>query len=65
MDWNLFDYIVAFALISIFGLAFWVAMRKVTSTKLRIAIGIGILLLFVLVWGELAVGLFGTPWSGS
>jgi len=24
-----------------------------------------VFMLFALVWGELAVGLFGTPWAGN
>ena len=40
-------------------------LRKVTKTQYRIAICAAILLLLLLVWAELAVGIFGTPFAGS
>jgi hypothetical protein len=40
-------------------------IRKVSKIKHRIAICITILVVFLLIWAELAVGIFGTPFAGS
>lgn len=65
VNWNLFDFIVAGALLSIFGLAFELALRKAKDNANRIAI-IGVLLVTLfLIWAELAVGIFGTPFAGN
>ena len=40
-------------------------LRKVKSTKHRILIGGVLLLTLLLIWAELAVGLFGTRFAGS
>lgn len=34
-------------------------------TKKRIFVIIAIIAVLVLIWGELAVGIFGTPFAGS
>lgn len=65
MNWSLFDFIIAF---SLFGLLFFfirgVLRRVKTPWKRRISLLI-VLILFVLIWGELAVGLFGSPFAGN
>jgi hypothetical protein len=47
------------------GLLIDLVLRKVKTKNARIYLVIGILVLFLLVWAELAVGIFGTPFSGS
>jgi hypothetical protein len=42
-----------------------IILRKVKSTKFRIAICLTLLILLILIWTELAVGIFGTPLAGS
>ena len=63
--WDLMDFFVAGVLL--FGTAFLceLVMRNVKKTGNRILICLTILLVFILVWGELAVGIFGTPLGGS
>lgn len=65
VDWRLFDFIIMGALLFGTGAAFVLAARKVQSTKKRIIVGAILLVAFLLVWAELAVGLFGTPFAGS
>lgn len=65
VDWNLFDFVVMGALLLTTGFAYELATRKVTDNKEKIAIGIGVAIVFLLVWAELAVGVFGTPFAGS
>jgi hypothetical protein len=40
-------------------------MRKVKKIEHRVAICAALLLALALVWIELAVGIFGTPFAGS
>ena len=65
VDWNLFDFIVMGVLLLSTGLACELALRKVKTTTSRLLICGAILFLFFLVWAELAVGIFGTPFAGS
>jgi len=63
--WNLIDFIIAGTLLltTFSGIEF--VMRKTNKVRTRIAISIAILFVFALIWVELAVGIFGTPISGS
>jgi len=65
VSWTIFDFIVMGFLLLSTGLLCEFAIRKVTQSKHKIAICAAILLAFLLVWAELAVGIFGTPFAGS
>ena len=62
--WSLSDFIVAGALLLLAGIGIELVMRLSTS-KYKAIIIIAILLALFLIWAELAVGLFGTPFAGS
>jgi hypothetical protein len=47
------------------GLAIELVISKITDIRYRIAIVIVLLVVLLLVWAELAVGIFGTPFAGS
>jgi len=65
VNWTLFDFMVAFILLSGTGLVCELVLRKVKKTKYRIAICLTILAALLLIWAELAVGIFGTPLAGT
>jgi len=65
VNWTLFDFIVAGVLLLGTGLVFDLVIRKTKNIKYRIAISVALLIILLLVWAELAVGIFGTPISGS
>jgi len=65
VKWSAMDFVVAAVLLFGAGLMCELVLRIVKATGSRIAICVGILLVFALVWIELAVGLFGTPFAGS
>lgn len=65
VNWNIFDFVVAGVLLLTTGFAIELVLRKVKKVNKRIAISIVIILMFILLWAELAVGIFGTPISGS
>ena len=64
-DWNLMDFVIAGSLL--YGLGFMLDMviRKVNKLSFRILLGICILILFLLLWAELAVGVLETLLSGN
>lgn len=65
VNWTLFDFIVAGLLLLGTGLMCELVMRKVANINVRIAICVALLAMLLLVWAELAVGIFGTPHSGT
>lgn len=65
VDWNLFDFIVAAILLFGTGFLIELVMWKVKTTSARIALCGLLLIMLFLVWAELAVGVFGTPFAGS
>ncbi|WP_026995626.1 hypothetical protein [Flectobacillus major] len=65
VNWTLFDFVVAGVLLLSVGLALELVLRKVKTIKLRMMIGLALLVAFLLVWAELAVGIFGSPFAGN
>ena len=65
VSWTLFDFVIAGALLLGTGILCELVLRKIKKTKLKIIICLAILALLFLIWAELAVGIFGTPFSGN
>ncbi len=65
VNWTLSDFVVAGVLLLGTGLICELIMRKVNKTNHRIILCAVILVAFLLIWIELAVGIFGTPFAGS
>jgi len=65
VDWSPFDFIVMGILLLGTGLLCELVMRKIKKIEYRIAIVGVVLIAFLLIWAELAVGIFGTPFAGS
>src|ERR1044072_382958 len=65
VDWNLRDFIIMGVLLFGTGLACEAVLRKVKTTGKRLLFVGLILIALFLVWAELAVGIFGTPFAGS
>ena len=65
VTWSPTDFVAAGILLLGTGLSCELVMRKVKKIEYRIAICAAILLAFLLIWIELAVGIFGTPFAGS
>ena len=65
VNWSYFDFVVAGTLLLGTGLACEFVLRKVKITQYRIAICVAIVAVLILVWAELAVGIFGTPFAGN
>ena len=65
VNWTLSDFIIAGILLTGTGLMIELVLRKTKKIKYRIIIVVALLIVLLLVWAELAVGIFGTPFSGS
>jgi hypothetical protein len=65
VNWTLFDFLVAGALLLSTGLMCELVIRKITKIKYRISVCVALLVVLLLIWAELAVGIFGTPFSGQ
>jgi len=65
VNWTLLDFVVAGVLLLGTGLIFDLVLRKIKNNNYRITIAAALLIVLLLFWAELAVGIFGTPLSGS
>ncbi|MEL6969466.1 MAG: hypothetical protein AAFZ63_02075 [Bacteroidota bacterium] len=65
VNWTLGDFIVAGGLLLGLALVIEAILRVVTQRRHRILLFVVVFVLFVLLWAELAVGVFGTPFGGS
>lgn len=65
INWSFFDFIIMAVLILTLSFSFKQLFNTTKKLKYRI-IGISlILLVFIIIWAELAVGIFGTPFAGN
>lgn len=65
VNWTFSDFLVAGVLLFGTGGLIELAMRKINKVGTRVWVILGILIVLFLVWAELAVGIFGTPFAGS
>ena len=65
VNWTLSDFIIGGVLLFGTGLLYELVFRKVKKNSFRIVISAAVLLAFLLIWAELAVGIFGTPLGGN
>ncbi|MAZ40756.1 hypothetical protein CL654_01390 [bacterium] len=63
--WDFSDFAIMGILLFVTGIIFELVRSNITNKVARTTAGVVIILLFLLVWAELAVGIFGTPWAGS
>ena len=59
VNWTIFDFVLAAVLLSGTGLLLELALWKIKSTRYKIAICVGLVVILCLIWVELAVGIFG------
>ena len=65
INWSLFDFIIMGSLLILLSIGINFASNRAKNLKNRV-LYIGILLIiFMLIWAELAVGVFGTSFAGS
>ncbi|WP_242928655.1 hypothetical protein [Pontibacter vulgaris] len=65
VNWGVGDFVVMGILLLGTGLVIELVIRKVRNMDYRIGLIAFILVALFLIWAELAVGIFGTPFAGS
>ena len=65
VNWDIFDFLVMGVLLTSTGLGVELVIRKVRKPENRFIIIAAVLALLFLIWAELAVGIFGSPFAGS
>ena len=65
VNWSPADFALMGALIVTFGLMYIAVARNVIQAKYRAMLGAALVLGLMLIWAELAVGIFGSPFAGS
>ena len=65
VDWNYTDFIVFSVLLLAVGLLTELVLRKIKKQEKRIILIALLILVFLLVWAELGVGIFGSPIAGD
>lgn len=65
VNWSFSDFVIAGILLFGTGLVCDWILTKVKTTKYRLLLFTGVLLVLALLWIELAVGIFGSPFAGS
>ena len=65
INWTLSDFIIMGFLLLIFGMGIDLINTRTKNLKFRILYILIVCIMFMLLWAELAVGIFGTPFAGS
>ncbi|MBT8237934.1 MAG: hypothetical protein KJN65_04755 [Croceitalea sp.] len=65
VQWTTSDFVVAAVLLLSAGFLCELALRKIKRPNMRVAICALIIVILLLVWAELGVGIFGSPFAGS
>lgn len=63
--WGPNDFLLAGVLIFSTGLLLCIVKKKVFNKKMQLVLILGIILFFLLLWAEMAVGVFGSPIAGN
>lgn len=65
VKWDIKDFTIMGILLLTTGVTIEIVTRIVKSAQLKLAFTLIILLVLFLIWAELAVGIFGSPFAGS
>lgn len=65
VNWTVFDFMAAAVLLLGTGFMIELGIRKIKNKTYRIAVILGILAALLIIWAELAVGVFKTMFGGS
>jgi peptidoglycan/LPS O-acetylase OafA/YrhL len=64
VNWTWFDFAVAGTLLTGTGLLCQLVIKKIRNRQYRFVICAVLIAALLIVWGELAAGIFGTPFAG-
>ncbi|MDC0918217.1 hypothetical protein OAQ61_03845 [Candidatus Marinimicrobia bacterium] len=65
VSWSFFDFIIMGTMLTIAGSLIEITLNKFKTSKYRIVFTGIIVIIFLLIWAELGVGIFGTRFAGD
>lgn len=65
VNWNFMDFAVAGSLLVGTALGIEYILRRIQKPTHRIILAMSVLLILIVLWIEIAVGIFGSPIAGS
>ncbi|MGB1405241.1 MAG: hypothetical protein ACPG6F_06165 [Flavobacteriaceae bacterium] len=65
VNWSLFDFVIMGFLLLALGFSIRFIRNKKSVLKYPLLMIIAVVVLFFIIWAELAVGIFGSPFAGS
>ena len=65
VNWSIFDFVVMGFLLLFFSLLIDVTMKKVKNENVKILYVVLTILIFLLIWAELAIGVFDSQFAGD
>jgi uncharacterized membrane protein len=65
VNWSLFDFILMGILLLALGFGIHLISLKTKTNRQKIIFITVAVLLFLFIWGELAVGIIGSPFAGD
>ena len=65
VQWGVFDFLLMGSLLLALGIAINFTLLNIKYFNERIAIIFIVILIFLLIWVELGVGVFNTPFAGT
>ena len=65
LDWSGFDFLIMASLILSLSVLINLIIFYLSSSRLKLLLVFIVAIIFLLIWAELAVGIFGTPLAGN
>lgn len=65
VSWSIFDFAAAGVILMATGLLYELVITRVHTSRTRKILGAALLIVFMLIWLELAVGVVNAPYGGS
>ena len=65
VNWSLFDFVIMGVLLLALGFSIRFIRNKKSVLKYPLLMIVAVVVLFFIIWAELAVGIFGSPFAGS
>lgn len=65
VNWSGFDFLIAGLILSTIGVTLDIVLTKAKNRKEKALLLTIVLIIGFLIWAELAVGVFGTPFAGN
>jgi len=65
ITWSTADFVLAAIILFGAGMIYEVMRTVLKTPRQRMITGLGVFVMVVVIWVELAVGVFGTPFAGS